>query len=193
MRGGLLVDCLVGLAIESMGYEGLTGFISRLDSGERRDLILKLNDIERNRESFEAILAAERVWQQHAIPLSERIMLSVSGMGRKLAQPAIDAADLAYKRGQARLRLLGLELAIRNYHQANGSYPDRLTELVPTYLPILFDDPFTGRPFVYQERNAEYLLYSVGPDKQDDGGRAMTDTSNWKSATGDISIPANAD
>jgi type II secretory pathway pseudopilin PulG len=51
-----------------------------------------------------------------------------------------------------------------------------LTELAPVYLKKLPDDPFalTGT-FKYRLDGKTYVLYSVGPDGKDDGGRPIDD------------------
>jgi hypothetical protein len=62
----------------------------------------------------------------------------------------------------------GLELCRR----ATGSFPDTLEALVPTYLPRLPVDPATGRAFRYRvQADGNYLLYSVGFDREDEDGR----------------------
>lgn len=69
--------------------------------------------------------------------------------------------------------LLRLELALQEYRKKAGRYPDRLEALAPTVLSAIPCDPFTGKPFIYRRSGARYMLYSVGPDLKDDGGRAI--------------------
>lgn len=57
-----------------------------------------------------------------------------------------------------------------------------LAELVPGDLAELPLDPWSGKPFVYRQRSEQevkdnpkgwpYVLYSVGPDRVDNGGEA---------------------
>jgi hypothetical protein len=49
--------------------------------------------------------------------------------------------------------------------------PEYLDQLVPEFLPAVPLDPFDGRPLRYSPTGEGYVLYSVGPDKLDDGGR----------------------
>ena len=72
--------------------------------------------------------------------------------------------------------LMRLELALQEYRKKAGRYPDRLEALAPAVLAAVPRDPFTGNPFVYRRTGARYLLYSVGPDLRDDGGRAIVVT-----------------
>ena len=45
-----------------------------------------------------------------------------------------------------------------------------LDKLVPAYLPELPLDPHSGRPLLYRAAAADFLLYSVGKDRIDNGG-----------------------
>jgi hypothetical protein len=63
-------------------------------------------------------------------------------------------------------------LALAMFKAKHGQYPARLEELVPDYLPALRPDPFADRPLGYRvESDGHFTLYSVGEDRQDDGGK----------------------
>jgi hypothetical protein len=75
------------------------------------------------------------------------------------------------------LRLLICELALAQYAVYHGAPPAQLARLVPQYLPVVPEDPFSGRPLVYRTEPAGYVLYSVGQNSLDDGGqRGPSDT-----------------
>jgi hypothetical protein len=65
-----------------------------------------------------------------------------------------------------------ISLALDLYHREQGRYPESLDELIPQYISTLPYDPFVDRPFGYRldERDG-YILYSVGDDCVDNGGR----------------------
>lgn len=74
--------------------------------------------------------------------------------------------------------------ALERYSLANGSYPERLAELVPTYLDKVPLDIIDGQPLRYRRtENGKFLLYSIGLDGKDDGGKP--NTSNEAGAAGD--------
>ncbi len=74
------------------------------------------------------------------------------------------------KTGEAQLRLLMTDLAIRQFQSERGVYPNRLDELVPQFLRAVPRDPFGTNGFIYRLQTNNFLLYSVGPDGKDDGG-----------------------
>jgi hypothetical protein len=62
-------------------------------------------------------------------------------------------------------------LACKIYKKKTGRYPENLEALVPGLLPEIPIDPFTGKPLVYKIENGELLIYSLGSNQKDDGGR----------------------
>ncbi len=64
--------------------------------------------------------------------------------------------------------------AICAYRQEHGGQlPKTLEELVPVYLPQLSADPFAsvGQTFRYRIEKDRWLIWSLGPNLKDDGGR----------------------
>jgi hypothetical protein len=65
-----------------------------------------------------------------------------------------------------------IAVAIERYRRAHGeNLPALLTDLVPDYLTDIPEDPITGKPLLYRAGPDAYLVYSVGTDGKDDGGR----------------------
>ncbi|HEY1719159.1 MAG TPA: sigma-70 family RNA polymerase sigma factor [Verrucomicrobiae bacterium] len=73
----------------------------------------------------------------------------------------------------ANLRLALTAVALEQFRAAHDKYPAALSELTPNYLAATFLDPFDGRPLRYRKQDAGYVLYSIGPNLKDDGGRRM--------------------
>ena len=83
-----------------------------------------------------------------------------------------DASD------EAENHLLQVALALRAYRVERGAYPTSLNELAPGYLSKMPNDPFDSNgAFRYKRQGEKYLLYSVGPDGIDDGGKPVDDPS----------------
>ena len=65
-------------------------------------------------------------------------------------------------------------LAVCAYRQEHGGQlPKKLEELVPAYLPQLPSDPFAkdSQTFRYRIEKERWLIWSLGPNQKDDGGR----------------------
>lgn len=71
-------------------------------------------------------------------------------------------------RREAVLTAIGLEL----HRRRAGAYPESLAELTPDLMPRVPTDLFDGSPIRYLLREGKPVLYSVGTDGDDDGGRA---------------------
>lgn len=77
---------------------------------------------------------------------------------------------------EAATSLLQTETALERYRLANGHYPDALASLVPEYLKAVPLDVCTGRAnqplrYTLKSEGRAYLLYSVGTDMRDNGGK----------------------
>ena len=62
-------------------------------------------------------------------------------------------------------------LAVERYRLAKGGLPRALSELVPDYLQAVPDDPCDGKPLRYERLDGGFMVYSVGQDGLDDGGK----------------------
>jgi len=57
------------------------------------------------------------------------------------------------------------------FRREHGKYPESLSELVPQLLPEIPADRITGEPVRFRIVDSEPVVYSVGADRKDDGGR----------------------
>jgi type II secretory pathway pseudopilin PulG len=92
-----------------------------------------------------------------------------------LLLPALSAALNAEHRHQTRHALVPLALALADYRDLHRQFPDTLDALAPKFLEKIPLDPMWGVPFVYKKTDAGCLLYGVGQNGQDDGGRTMNE------------------
>jgi hypothetical protein len=77
---------------------------------------------------------------------------------------------------EQRQRNLYLAFALAAYRGEHKRYPDKLEALAPTYLAEVPSDLFSGKALIYRPSENGYLLYSVGVNGRDDGGRGSADT-----------------
>jgi hypothetical protein len=70
----------------------------------------------------------------------------------------------------ARQRLARTALGIERYRLAKGELPAVLVDLAPNYLLDVPIDPFDGEPLRYKKQVHGFVVCSIGPDGEDDGG-----------------------
>jgi len=90
----------------------------------------------------------------------------------RLLLPTLNAVRSSYARDQARIDGALVGIALELYRRDTGQWPKTLDELVPRFLPAVPVDRITGAPVRYRLVDAKPLIYSVGCDLDDDGGRA---------------------
>ena len=73
-------------------------------------------------------------------------------------------------------RAMRIAVAVERYRRDHGELlPNDLQALVPTYLPAVPIDPFTGKDMRFAKDADGYVAYSVGPNRRDDGGDVTVD------------------
>jgi hypothetical protein len=90
--------------------------------------------------------------------------------------PPFDSVIERYHRNKTNAHALLTAVALLRYKKDQGGYPEDLQDLVTTgYLKELPIDPYSDEPLVYAKTEADFSLYSVGRNFEDDGGRAFRD------------------
>jgi hypothetical protein len=170
-QGGLMINRLVGVACEGIGGVPLAKLIPKLSCGEAKPLIQELEEIDTNTVKWAVISKNENRFarsQMGNYPNPIKFAWEL-WQARSLRTTGQNSHALAV----ARLRLLTAELALRCYRSDQGSAPARLDQLVPKYLQQVPTDPFSNRPLVYRPQGTNWVLYSLGPDRVDDGGKSV--------------------
>jgi hypothetical protein len=89
-----------------------------------------------------------------------------------LRQMAIEVGSL---REHASLRCAVAALAAERYRRRYGRWPDQLSALVPEFLSAVPLDPFDGAPLRPRRTDDGLVIYSLGADRQDNGGSINRD------------------
>jgi len=171
-QNGLLIDALLSRAMMSISFHELASCRQGLDEPSAKFLIAALRNVEDNDEPPTTLIArdmayCERVygWQCR---LSNVIQRLTDGEPTKWEQHSkIFEAQTTWF---AVNRLLQTDLAIRCFQKEHGHWPDRVIDIIP-YLSVPPLDPFTDWWLVYRHDDDGFTLYSVGHDRQDNGGR----------------------
>lgn len=161
--------------LKLMRLTGLTDSDERLFLQTMRRAVAAAEPIHAHRAESQAAFDAAAV-KAGGLPLG-----LLSGM----LLPAISRQWDNFARSEAETAMAKLAFALERHHLDHGTLPASLDELVPAYLPAVAEDPFSGQPLRYRRLNHGYVLYSVGTDGLDDGGRPR-DFSNRQQKTWDI-------
>ncbi len=117
-----------------------------------------------NARLFDALVQdAERPYS----PIAPALPADLNPMARLTRDVFKDGAyRFSFARTAVRNRLLRAALTLRALKLDSGAYPDTFTAPVDPFSP-------TAAPLLYRKQGDGYLLYSVGPDGNDDGGAGL--------------------
>jgi hypothetical protein len=106
---------------------------------------------------------SSRVWHHRIFSALLLPALGKIAVKSAVAQTTVDEAALA--------------CALERYRLAKGEFPEILGALAPEFIQSMPHDIITGEPLKYRRtENGKFLLYSVGWNETDDGGKvAMND------------------
>ena len=180
LRQAMLGERVTGMmAIENPGSweegsdRGLLGTAWRLTQSDGAAFYL---------EHMSAMIAAAEMPWPEAIEEAARVDGQLEALGRGsfltkirhmiplLLAPALEAAFEAVARHVAMTGAADAAIACERYRRRYGKLPERLEQLVPEFLPEVPVDPYSGQPLQYVVRDDEYLVYSVGSNRIDEGG-----------------------
>jgi hypothetical protein len=108
----------------------------------------------------------------------------VGGLLASIITPSISRSAELAATADAQRRLVTLAIAMWRYRLAEGSFPSDLGQLVPHYVFKVPTDPFTGESMKVAKTDDGIVIYSVGSDLNDDGGKAL----DRKTMKGDVSL-----
>ena len=118
-----------------------------------------INDGQRKMQNLQDMSGWSRIWNHY---LFATVMLPyMANLVQKsaAAQTAVDETALA--------------CALERYHIANGKYPVTLAALTPQFIAAIPNDVITGEPLKYRLDGGPFILYSVGWNETDDGGKIV--------------------
>jgi hypothetical protein len=91
--------------------------------------------------------------------------------------PALERASEIGHRHRTNVEATVTILALQRYKADKGFFPDDLQELVTAgYLRQKPLDVYSDKPLVYRKTDDSFILYSIGDDFEDDGGKPGEDS-----------------
>jgi len=140
-QGGVILDSMIGVAIERMGLAGLERLSPSLDAKQCRELAAALESSEQRRESTEILLLNERAWARRTYGFKGQIVRLLTYKQLKQTEQTWVAKLKAH---EVRTQRLIIQLASRAYELEKGEPPKNTKALVPDYLKAVPGEPLAG-------------------------------------------------
>lgn len=135
-------------------------------------------------EDFQAYRSTLRAYQQllaqpkpfteiirKAKAIEDAISTDRRGILTSLLAPSLSSCIRSVIRSQALHRAAAVAVAVTRHQVAKGNQPQTLDDLGPDFLPLAVADPFVNNtPLRLKQTDTGIVIYSVGPDAEDDGG-----------------------
>ncbi len=84
--------------------------------------------------------------------------------------PAAGSASVTASRHQCELGATVILLAAERHRRRTGEWPASIAAMDRTILPTEPLDPYSGRSFRMARRDGQLFVYSIGPNRKDQGG-----------------------
>jgi hypothetical protein len=91
-----------------------------------------------------------------------------------------DALIQHYRLSRAELRCAATMLAVERFRLTQGRWPVSLQDTIPKLLGKVPTDPYASKPLHYKRLLGGCMVYSVGPDGQDNEGNLSNTFSTMK-------------
>lgn len=101
---------------------------------------------------------------------TKNIIDKVAELAAATTLPNIIRASEFYYSSEAIFRILKASTAVRIYLFEKNILPDILENLTPKYLKDIPRDPYSQQNLIYKKENNAFIIYSVGKDREDNGG-----------------------
>lgn len=86
--------------------------------------------------------------------------------------PGLKDVPIKIARGQTAVNQAAIACALERYRLANGHFPEKLEPLAPQFIATPPHDVIGGGPYRYRRTDdGRFILYSIGWNEKDDGGK----------------------
>jgi len=146
-QGGVMLNQLVGMAIEKVGTSSLQKIVNSLDTKSCRKTVVTLEVLDAQGQNWNDVLQQEHNWSRRAFTGLRNELTRV--ISSRTIRKSEQDSEQAFKKNELKTHQLIIDLAARAYELDKGQLPANLADLVPNYLKAIPQDPFTGTNIVY--------------------------------------------
>jgi hypothetical protein len=125
------------------------------------------------KERMKQVMSPATVVSRFIIGSRTAVAESVGDLLIGLLSPHARQLQQAEERSRIRRDLMLVGLALGEFRIQRGAYPKTLNELKPDFLKQIPVDPYAEKPLLYQLRPNGFVVYSLGPNRKDDGGSPL--------------------
>ncbi|MCE5266682.1 MAG: hypothetical protein LLG00_02205 [Planctomycetaceae bacterium] len=176
--GNAKIDWDVVLRTANAWIDRLVAALAKSDIADRTRAVA---DIKSDLDSLK--LSLKKRQSLKSLPRAQRRAAGSDQLARAVVAtclPSFLTCRWTMTNATARRDLTRTAYALAQHHLDRGTYPPGLEQLTPRYLPAVPKDVFASDANLHYSREADgCLLYSVGPNGRDDGGRTAAD---WSAA-----------
>jgi len=150
-RGGVLMDEMIGIAIESVGVGQLQTIVTNLDAKTCRETAATLETLSAQRQTWNETLQQEDAWSRRSFSglQGKMIRLYYKLVYYRTRKQNLERAIGTINSTQKKEDQLLIDLAARAYELDKGHPPASAADLVPDYLKAIPQDPVTGTNMVH--------------------------------------------
>jgi len=180
MQRAMIGERVIGIEV----FQNPAQFAEEVETSAKLPIGSRNDDLLKYLEFMNGIVAATRLdgpgqleaaedWDDELSAFFDNagLLTKVRYVFTSLMIPAVGAAVQAEHRSEALRRAAVARIAVERYRLKHGKLPDALEQLVPEFLDRLPSDPFDDKPLRYVIRDGKPVIYSIGRDRTDDGGR----------------------
>jgi hypothetical protein len=109
-------------------------------------------------------------WQAEVERVKRGRFMALTSALPLLLTPSLDAFTLAESRYHCQLGSMAILLAAERHRLKTGDWPNSIAAIDLGFLAVAPVDPFTGKAFRMERRDGQLLIYSVGPNREDEHG-----------------------
>jgi hypothetical protein len=171
--GGTLDDYASSIAFQRSANQAIMALAPSISDQECRNLMQEARALDEAEPDPQRLKDFDEYWQNVSVGWRDRLHDAAAWLtgerDYKRQKPSV--ADLEKWRGSDGIRTVQYVLALELHRREEGQFPHDLSSVqAPFDLPELLD-PYTDFAPVYRRTGAGYLLYSIGKDGKDDGGK----------------------